>query len=130
MHELTNYKKFHCFLKVQNYLFHNFNYYNRVRIKLGFHIRGKRKRHALCVIRQKWKSMSTDEGDSICPDTACDLSCGCEWLHMRQTESLQVAIHGAKGTTSDGASWRIREYDVIVRCFLALRQEKRVQTHG
>ena len=28
-------------------------------IKLGFHIRGKRKRkrHALCVIRQKWKSM-------------------------------------------------------------------------
>ena len=23
----------------------------------GFHIRGKRKRHALCVIRQKWKSM-------------------------------------------------------------------------
>ena len=38
-----------------------------------------------------------DEGDSICPDTACDLSCGCEWLHMRQTESLQVAIHAAKG---------------------------------
>ena len=29
-------------------------------LKLGFHIRGKRKRHALpqvCVIRQKWKSM-------------------------------------------------------------------------
>ena len=64
--------------------------------KLGFHIRSKRKRHALCVIRQKWKSMSTDEGDSICPDTACDLSCGCEWLRMRQTESLQVAIHAAK----------------------------------
>ena len=26
-------------------------------IKLGFNIRGKRKRHALCVIRKKWKSM-------------------------------------------------------------------------
>ena len=26
-------------------------------LKLGFHIRGKRKRHALCVIRPKWKSM-------------------------------------------------------------------------
>ena len=26
-------------------------------IKLGIHIRSKRKRHALCVIRQKWKSM-------------------------------------------------------------------------
>ena len=26
-------------------------------LKLGFHIRGKRKRHALCVIRKKWKSM-------------------------------------------------------------------------
>ena len=38
-----------------------------------------------------------DEGDSICPDTACDLSCGCEWLRMRQTESLHVAIHAAKG---------------------------------
>ena len=24
------------------------------RLKLGFHIRGKRKRHALCVIQQKW----------------------------------------------------------------------------
>ena len=32
----------------------------------------------------------------LCPDTACDLSCGCEWLRMRQTESLQVAIHAAK----------------------------------
>ena len=29
----------------------------RVTVKLGFHIRGKRKRHALCVIRQKWQSM-------------------------------------------------------------------------
>ena len=26
-------------------------------LKLGFHIRGKRKLYALCVIRQKWKSM-------------------------------------------------------------------------
>ena len=26
-------------------------------LKLGFHIRGKRKRHALCVIRQKWKNI-------------------------------------------------------------------------
>ena len=33
---------------------------------------------------------------------------------MRQTESLQVAIHAAKGTKSDGGSWGIREYDVIV----------------
>ena len=30
------------------------------------------------------------------PDTACDLSCGCEWLRMRQTESLHVAIHRQK----------------------------------
>ena len=67
---------------------------------------------------------------SICPDTACDLSCGCEWLHMRQTELLQVAIRAAKGTESDGGSWGIREYDVIVGWFLSLRQEKRVQTHG
>ena len=44
--------------------------------------------------------------------------------------SLQVAIHAAKGTKSDGGSWGIREYDVIVGCFLSLRQEKRVQTHG
>ena len=50
------------------------------------------------------KHVKTDEGDSICPDTACDLSCGCEWLRMRQTESLQVAIHAAKGTKSDGGS--------------------------
>ena len=71
-----------------------------------------------------------DEGDSICPDTACDLSCGCDWLRMRQTESLQVAIHAAKGTKSDGGSLEIREYDVRVGCFLSLRQEKRVQTHG
>ena len=49
---------------------------------------------------------------------------------MRQTESLQVAIHAAKGTTSDGGCWGIREYDVIVGFFLSLRQEKRVQTHG
>ena len=49
---------------------------------------------------------------------------------MRQTESLYVAIHAAKGTTSDGGSWEIREYDVIVGCFLSLRQEKRVQTHA
>ena len=66
----------------------------------------------------------------MCPDTACDLSCGCEWLHMRQTESLQVAIHAATGTKSDGESWEIREYDVRVGCFLSLRKEKRVQTHG
>ena len=33
---------------------------------------------------------------------------------MRQTESLQVAIHAAKGTKSDGGSWGIREYDVIL----------------
>ena len=39
-----------------------------------------------------------------CPDTACDLSCGCEWLRMRQTESPQVAIHAAKCTKSDGGS--------------------------
>ena len=57
-------------------------------------------------------------------------SCGYEWLRMRQTESLQVAIHAAKGTKSDGGSWGIREYDVIVGCFLSLRQKKRVQTHG
>ena len=38
---------------------------------------------------------------------------------MRQTESLQVAIHAAKGTKSDGGSWGIREYDVIVGCFLS-----------
>ena len=63
-------------------------------------------------------------------DTACDLSYGCDWLRMRQTESLQVAIHAAKGTKSDGGSWEIREYDVRVGCFLSLRQEKRVQTHG
>ena len=44
---------------------------------------------------------------------------------MRQTESLQVAIHAAKGTKSDDGSWEIREYDVIVGCFLSLRQEKR-----
>ena len=31
-------------------------HYRRL-IKLGFHIRAKRKRHALCVIRQKSKSM-------------------------------------------------------------------------
>ena len=49
---------------------------------------------------------------------------------MRQTESLQVAIHAANGTKSDGGSWEIREYDVRVGCFLSLRQEKRVQTHG
>ena len=49
---------------------------------------------------------------------------------MRQTESLQVAIHAAKGTKSDGGSWEIREYDVRVGCFLSLRQEKRVKTHG
>ena len=35
----------------------------------------------------------------MCPDTACDLSCGCERLRMRQTESLHV------GTKSDGGSW-------------------------
>ena len=70
------------------------------------------------------------EGDSICQDTALDLSCGCEWLRMRQTESLQVAIHTAKVTKSDDGSWGIREYDVIVGCFLSLRQEKRVQMHG
>ena len=51
-------------------------------------------------------------------------------LRMRQTESLQVAIRAAKGTKSDGGSWEIREYDVRVGCFLSLRQEKRVQTHG
>ena len=68
--------------------------------------------------------------DSIYPDTACDLSCGCEWLRMRQTESLQVAIHAATGTKSDGGSWEIREYDVRVGGFLSLRKEKRVQTHG
>ena len=33
---------------------------------------------------------------------------------MRQTESLQVAIHAATGTKSDGGSWEIREYDVRV----------------
>ena len=49
---------------------------------------------------------------------------------MRQTESLHVAIHAAKGTKSDGGSWGIREYDIMVGCFLSLRQEKRVQTHG
>ena len=76
------------------------------------------------------KRTTADEGDSICPDTACDLSCCCEWLCMRQTESRHVAIHAAKGTKSDGGSWRIREYEVIVGCFLSLRQEKRVQTHG
>ena len=58
------------------------------------------------------------------------LACGCEWLRMRQTESLHVAIHAAKGTQSDGGSWEIREYDIIFGCFLSLRQENRVQTHG
>ena len=48
---------------------------------------------------------------------------------MRQTESLQVAIHAAKGTKSDGGSWEIREYDVRVGCFLSLRNEKIMQTH-
>ena len=71
-----------------------------------------------------------DESDSIYPDTACDVSCGCDCLRMRQTESLQVPIHAAKGTKSDGGSWGFREYDVVVGCFLSLRQEKRVQTHG
>ena len=52
----------------------------------------------------------------------------CEWLRMRQTESLHVA--SGKNTKSDGGSWEIREYDVRVGCFLSLRQEKRVQTHG
>ena len=56
------------------------------------------------------------------PDTACDLSCGCEWLRMRQTESLHVAIQAQKGTQLDGGSWGIREYDVRVGCFLSLRQ--------
>ena len=51
-------------------------------------------------------------------------------LRMRQTESLHVAIHVAKGTKSDGGSWEIREYYVIFGCFLSLRQEKRVQTYG
>ena len=32
-----------------------------------------------------------------CKRTRVDLSCGCEWLRMRKTESLQVAIHEAKG---------------------------------
>ena len=32
------------------------HYYNST-LKLGFHICGKRERHALSVIRQKWKSM-------------------------------------------------------------------------
>ena len=49
---------------------------------------------------------------------------------MRQTDSLHVAIHAAKGTTSDGGSWEIREYDVSVGCFLSIRKEKRVQTHS
>ena len=49
---------------------------------------------------------------------------------MRQTESLQVAIHAAKAQKSDGGSWEIREYYVIFGCFLSIRQEKRVQTHG
>ena len=35
----------------------------------------------------------------------CDVSCGCECLPMRQTESLHVAIHAPKGTKSDGGSW-------------------------
>ena len=39
---------------------------------------------------------------------------------MRQTESLPIAIHATKGTKSDGGSWGIREYDVIVGCFLSL----------
>ena len=33
------------------------------------------------------------------------MSCGFEWLRMRQTESLRVAIHGQKSTKSDGGSW-------------------------
>ena len=43
---------------------------------------------------------------------------GCEWLRMRQTESLQVA----KCTKSDGGSWELHEYDVRVGYFLSLRQ--------
>ena len=43
---------------------------------------------------------------------------------MRQTESLQVAIHAAKGIKSDSGSWEIREYDVRVGCFLSLRKEE------
>ena len=49
---------------------------------------------------------------------------------MPQTESLHVAIHAGNGTKSVGGSWGIREYDVLVGCFLSLREEKRVQTHG
>ena len=32
----------------------------------------------------------------VCPETACDLSCGCEWLRVRQTESIHVAISCGK----------------------------------
>ena len=45
---------------------------------------------------------------------------------MRRTESLHVASHATKVTKSDGGSWGIRVYDVMVGCFLSLRQEKRV----
>ena len=82
-------------------------------LKLGFHIRGKRKWHALSGKNGKACKRTRVipyRPTAVCPDTACDLSCGCEWLRMRQTESLHVAIHAAKGTKSDGGSWGIREY--------------------
>ena len=84
------------------------------RIKLGFNI------YAVSVSGMRY-ALSGKNGKACkrtrvipCPDTACDLLCGCEWQRMRQTESLHVAIHAAKGTKSDGGSWGIREYDVRV----------------
>ena len=55
---------------------------------------------------------------------------GMRFVVRLRMAAYAAAIHAAKGTKSDGGSWRILEYDVRVGCFLSLRQEKRVQPHG
>ena len=99
---------------------HERTYFART-MKLRFHMHGKRKLYALCVMRYM-ATMEKHVNGCICPDTTCGWSCGCEWLRMRRTESLHVAIHAEKSTKSEVGSWGIREYDVRVGCFLSFRQ--------
>ncbi len=62
------------------------------RLKLRFAVSGSGMRYALYG-----KNGKACKRTRVIPYVRiCDLSCGCEWLRMRQTESLHVSINVAK----------------------------------